>query len=747
MVDEIWNETEGNFNAGALSSLLQYITGNEDITASDVVNQGSLGDMLATSNSAYQTNGALTSADIRDTQLAAGNTYTNYSSEVVGQDVQVTFGGLTWTVTYLSQDANGNDIVTLWLSNNYQQAWEGRPTNEGTLYGFVNGALYSDWSNDIYNSYYQINYPTNMYGTSYINAVTLNNGGSYVTSVSGNTSTSTATLTSNVGQNSNSVFAIYTMDSVAGSVTDYLVKPNEVSWQGTENAYAQGCSRTYGNDAWGTPAGSTNWYTHSTYGSASTLSSKGHYTDWANNYIWLPSMAEAGNGSDGTGLWEVSFYQIANNSGSTNFIRASVGSNNTSNATYVWDYSWLRSGNYNNADRVYSLLASGSGLNGSSVNSSRAVRPALHLNLNSAAENAVEAAKRIWDGTSTEQPTLQNPAQANSEDNPYIIDSAAKLAWVSANYLDAANGAYFLQTEDLNLNNHAWTPINRGHNAFYHYDGGGHTISGLNVENPSTSFENFAGLFGSMRGTSSDHGYIKNLGLISGTVTGKQNVSALLAYGEYVDIENCYNNGVLVTSTNSPSNAGGLVGGGVNVTITNSFNTANITGQDSVGGIAGSVTNSTVSSCYNTGDISATYRSGGLVGAMIGGSIDNTYNTGSISATSYAGGIAGNLLGTSTLPTANISSSYSIGTITGGNSGGIIGSTYCSGATSLTATDCYFNSDTTSLTLGIGQGTSSGTTALTTAQMQGTSPSMNLSGSYWTFTAGQYPTLTNVATA
>ena len=247
MIDEIWNAEEGYFNGGALSSLLQYITGNEDINASDITTQGSIG----------QTK---TSADIRDIQLNAGNTY-QYTDEdtqetiTTGKDVQVTFGGLTWTVVYLSQDANGNDIVTLWLSNNYQEAWEGRQANEGTLYGFVNGALYSDWSNDIYNNYYQINHPTNMYGTSYINAVTLNNGGSYVTSVSGTSSTSTATLTSNVGQNSNSVFAIYTMDSVAGSVTDYLVKPNEVSWQGTENAYAQGCSRTYGNDAWGTPAG------------------------------------------------------------------------------------------------------------------------------------------------------------------------------------------------------------------------------------------------------------------------------------------------------------------------------------------------------------------------------------------------------------------------------------------------------------------------------------------------------------
>ena len=251
-------------------------------------------------------------------------------------------------------------------------------------------------------------------------------------------------------------------------------------------------------------------------------------------------------------------------------------------------------------------------------------------------------------------------------------------------------------------------------------------------------------MFGSIRGSSSDRGYIKNLGLISGTVTGKQNVSALLGYGEYVDIINCYNNGVLVESSNNPSNAGGLVGGGENITITNSFNSANITGQDSVGGIAGRVTNSTISSCYNTGNISASYRSGGIAGLVIGGSVENTYNTGAISSSSYSGGIVGNLIGTSTLPTASVASSYSIGAVTGGNSGGIVGSTYCTGATSLTATDCYYNSETTNKPFGIGQGTSSGTTALLTTQMQGTSTSMNLPSTYWTFTAGSYPTLVNV---
>ena len=42
MVDEIWNETEGYFNAGALNSLLQYITNNSSLTASAVQRKAQL---------------------------------------------------------------------------------------------------------------------------------------------------------------------------------------------------------------------------------------------------------------------------------------------------------------------------------------------------------------------------------------------------------------------------------------------------------------------------------------------------------------------------------------------------------------------------------------------------------------------------------------------------------------------------------------------------------------------------------
>ena len=157
MVDEIWNSSTGQFDGNNLTTLLQYITGNDDITSLDITSTGSLGDMLTT-NTSYVSNGALSSADIRDIQLAAGNTYTNDSDEVVGQDVQVTFGGLTWQVVYLTQDTDENDIVTLWLSSSYQEKWandELLTDEEGLYYGFVNGSLYSDWSADWVNDWTQ----------------------------------------------------------------------------------------------------------------------------------------------------------------------------------------------------------------------------------------------------------------------------------------------------------------------------------------------------------------------------------------------------------------------------------------------------------------------------------------------------------------------------------------------------------------------------------------------------------------
>ena len=671
MVDEIWNETEGYFNANTLSSLLQYITGNEDITASDVVNQGSIG----------QTK---TSADIRDIQLNAGNTY-QYTDEdtqetiTTGKDVQVTFGGLTWQVVHLTQDRSKNDIVTLWLSNNKQDAWEGREANEGEHYGFIDGALYSNWSNNFYNASFTVTYPSSLYGASYIHAVTLNNGGKYATSTS-------AVTSQPAQQDSNSVFALFTMEEVAGNVTEYLVTPRQVAYQETENVNTQyGWANYYPNEAYGEPNGSGSW--NPSNGGAVNITTNQYYDAWADDTLWLPSLTETGYDTGYEGLWDTSTSQRASNIGSDlNTIMGEVGS--TSGAAY--NRSWLRSGGNLFAYFTCNLYASGSGYGGDGfVDRSLAVRPALHLNLNSAAENAVEAAKRIWDGTSTEAPTLQNPAQANSEDNPYIIDSAAKLAWISANF-DQPNcyGQHYLQTVDIDLASHPWTPINnvadtttRNRRAYY-YDGGNHTISNLyiNTSEQTLASSSFIGLFGYVYGSSSNHAYIKNLGIVNGSITGEGSryVGAVVGYSYYTDITNCYNAKTDITITGSSQSVGGVAGYNRNGTISSSYNTGAVSGNYYVGGVAGSNDRGTIRGSYNDGDITGSLNLvGGVVGYNSNGTISGSYNTGAVSGVEQVGGVAGYNSGTisGSYNTGAVSgSNIIVGGVAGGNSGTISGS-------------------------------------------------------------------------
>ena len=664
-VDEIWNAENETFNENTLDALLQYITNDADVTASDITAKGSLGDLLS-SSTAYS-DGALTSAEIRKNTV---------NGKTTSQDIQITFGGLTWQVVYLTKDKQGNDILTLWLSNNKQDAWAGRSATEGTLYGFIDGALYSDWSNDIFNYYYTVNYPTNMYGTSYINAVTLNNGGAYISSQSGsyNSSSSTMALTTNVPQDENNVFAMFTMDSVAGSVTEYLVTPNNVGYQETENAYAEGCSYTYGNDAYGIPAGSTNW-DDGRYGSAENMLDKAYYDAWASSYIWLPSMAEAGDGNDGTGLWRTSQSQRANNSSSDNQINTGVGSSNTSYGTYIIDYSWLRSGFNASASTALHLSASNSNNSSSGVGRSYAVRPALHLNLNDAASNALYPTD--WDGTSTEAPTLQDPAQANSEDNPYIIDSAAKLAWISANF-DQPNcyGQHYLQTVNIDLASHPWTPINNTTaSRAYYYDGGNHTISNLyiNTSEQDSALNNNLGLFGYVFGSSSNHAYIKNLGIVNGSIAGEDSgfVGAVGGYTGYTDITNCYNEKTDITITGSSGYIGGVVGHNHSGTISSSYNTGAVSGEDSVGGVVGINYSGTISSSYNTGEVTGGGSVGGVAGQNDEGTVSGSYNTGTVSGSREVGGVAGNN------KSGTIRGSYNTGAVSGDDSvGGVAGYNY-----------------------------------------------------------------------
>ena len=348
-IDEIYNDAEGKMDEENVGRLLEYLLGESDV---DVTAKETMDKLNALAGS------TMTSADIRDKND--------------GTDITVRFGGLDWTVTYLSKDNAGNNILTLWLSSSQQDAFSGRTATEGKLYGFINNSLYSDWSNDWSADTPSSNYPSNMYGTSYIRAVTLNNGGIYTTD---------GTNTATASQNTNSVFARFTMDEVDNSLTKFLVKPGKIEWQRYQSGVetmSGWAGILYGNDSLNDPNDiglKGDWYS-----SSYNYKDKTGYQAWANDYIWLPSITESGFNSTFNGLWETSTSQRQNYSSSTSN-NSTVGSGNVYDVG-LRSYSWLRSTNGSAAHLASYIFSSGEGYNSNFVSGVGAVRPALHLNLN-----------------------------------------------------------------------------------------------------------------------------------------------------------------------------------------------------------------------------------------------------------------------------------------------------------------------------------------------------------------------------
>ena len=319
--------------------------------------------------------------------------------------------------------------------------------------------------------------------------------------------------------------------------------------------------------------------------------------------------------------------------------------------------------------------------------------------LNGVGEGNEENYSPTWDGVTTFVPTLQDANQANSETNPYIIDSAAKLAWISANYNQSnCYGQYYLQTADIDLNNEPWIPINNtSSNYAYYYDGGNHTILNLNID---LATSNYVGLFGFVCGSANSNTYVKNVTIKNGSVNGASFVGSIVGYGYFLNVINCSNENVNTCGVGNY--VGGVVGYIENGYLYGNHNNGNVSGTNYVGGIAGqnylcSISNShnggnilgdgyyiggmsgynwqnIISYCSNSGDVTSNSSDysyvAGIVGYNLLGEITNCYNMGIIKGLSdFVGGIAGE--NTSSI----INNCYNTGLIQGSNDyiGGIAG--------------------------------------------------------------------------
>ena len=125
---------------------------------------------------------------------------------------------------------------------------------------------------------------------------------------------------------------------------------------------------------------SNQWHSNGTV----AVQSKTNYYDWGNDLIWLPSLSEIGQNANALvavsgGLWNLDANQRGISGGYVSWLR----SGGTGNSTYAM---YLDAVGTHNGTAVSSTSATaGSGVLGGSL----AVRPALHLNLSSAALSAI----------------------------------------------------------------------------------------------------------------------------------------------------------------------------------------------------------------------------------------------------------------------------------------------------------------------------------------------------------------------
>lgn len=154
-----------------------------------------------------------------------------------------------------------------------------------------------------------------------------------------------------------------------------------------------------------------------------------------------------------------------------------------------------------------------------------------------------------WDGTITNNAnnkfaengiTLQNPAQANSESNPYTIDNAKEFAYfmsiVKNKWTGYTSGYYWKLTTDIDLANLEWTYGSNSGNSFQgHFDGDSHTVK--NVSLPITTNSNY-GLFPTIQGANATTlAEVKNLKINGVTFTSaasRANTTRLGSLAGYV---------------------------------------------------------------------------------------------------------------------------------------------------------------------------------------------------------------------
>ena len=143
-----------------------------------------------------------------------------------------------------------------------------------------------------------------------------------------------------------------------------------------------------------------------------------------------------------------------------------------------------------------------------------------------------------------------NPQEPAQDNGVYQIGTPSELLWF-AEHVKVNGIQKAVLTADIDMTGVKWTPIGTKEKAFKgEFDGQGHVITNLNVNDPSPEY---AGLFGYVS-KFSNPATIKNLGVF-GEFSGGEYVGGIAGYSENSEITNCFFIGTVSgTNTNGIAN-------------------------------------------------------------------------------------------------------------------------------------------------------------------------------------------------
>lgn len=258
---------------------------------------------------------------------------------------------------------------------------------------------------------------------------------------------------------------------------------------------------------------------------------------------------------------------------------------------------------------------------------------------------------------------------SGTAEDPYQIFTAEDLAGLNGNY-------YYKLMNDIDLSTYisknspteGWQPIGRNGAVMAHFDGAGHTISGLWCK----STKDYTGLFANASSNTICNLTVK---VAEGKkIEGKNYTGILLGYNTNGTVENC----TVVGEVSGLNNTGALIGRANGCCVTSAHVIGTVSGTVNVGGMIGEAVNGAISKSEANAQVYSSTENV-LIGGLVGNnsaSITECYSEGTISSTG-SGTNAGGLVGSTT---ANITNSFSSASVTLATNavymGGLVGTNY-----------------------------------------------------------------------